>query len=112
AFEADQDVLDRVVERVPHVKAAGDIGWRDDDAERLGTGGKPVGLAAPERSRLFPLAVEPRFDFSRLVGLFEHDGPSVAAKTAPVAIAGFGGVNPTNADESTERMDGRDGWPG
>ena len=36
ALEADQDVLQRVVERVAHMQRAGDVRRRDDDGERLG----------------------------------------------------------------------------
>ena len=35
---ADQDVLQRVVERMADVEAAGDVGRRHDDRERLGVG--------------------------------------------------------------------------
>ena len=34
ALEAAQDVLQRVVERMAHVQRAGDVGRRDDDANR------------------------------------------------------------------------------
>ena len=41
ALEADQDVLQRVVERVAHVQGAGDVGRRNDEA---------VGLSRRRRS--------------------------------------------------------------
>ena len=41
ALEADQDVLQRVVERMAHMQRAGDVGRRDDDGERLGAGLQP-----------------------------------------------------------------------
>ena len=50
ALEADQDVLQRVVERVAHVQRAGDVRRRDDDGEglgvlrRAGAGAESVGL--------------------------------------------------------------------
>ena len=53
ALEADQDVLERVVERVAHVERAGDVRRRDDD--RVGLGAAPLGagpaLKAPASSQ-------------------------------------------------------------
>ena len=70
ALEADQDVLQRVVERVPHVQRAGDVRRRDDDGERLG-----IGLGArtgAECVRVFPELGDFRFDAFGVVGFFKH----------------------------------------
>ena len=69
--EADQDVLDRVVEGVAEMQAAGDVGRRDHDG---------VGFAAglrigPERARRFPAFVLPAFHGFGPVGLVQHDAP-------------------------------------
>ena len=68
AVEADQRVLDRVVERVPHVQAAGDVRRRHDDAigrrVRIGRG--------PEKTAGLPQAVPPGLDLGRSVGLVQH----------------------------------------
>ncbi len=47
ALEAHEDVLQRVVEGVPDVQRAGDVGRRDDDAERRGV--LALGPAGVER---------------------------------------------------------------
>jgi hypothetical protein len=60
AIEADQDVLDGVVERVTDVERASDVGRRNDDGEGLGTlrrpcpGGEGVGLE--------PIGIDAAFD--------------------------------------------------
>ena len=67
--EADQDVLERVVERMPHVKAARDVGRRDND--RIG-GAVPLrvpGTPAGKRARRFPSRVDAIFDFGGPIGL-------------------------------------------
>ena len=53
ALEADENVLQRVVERVAHMQRAGDVGRRNDDGERLGTvGGAGAGAEMrPPRPR-------------------------------------------------------------
>ncbi len=69
----DDDVLERVVQRVAHVEAAGDVRRRDDDGEAI-----PVDDAdgGPEEAPLFPEAVVLRFDLRRLVALRQlHDRP-------------------------------------
>ena len=72
ALEAAQDVLQRVVERVPHVQRAGDVGRRDDDA--IGLGAAPLGPAGAERARLLPGGVDAALDLGGLVGLVDHCG--------------------------------------
>ncbi len=52
ALEAGQHVLQRIVERMPHVQRAGDVGRRDDDAERLGIA--PLRTTGSKRARLLP----------------------------------------------------------
>ncbi len=61
-------VLQRVVERVPHVQAARDVGRRDDDAIRR-LGRSRMGL---ERAALLPFRVAAGFDLLGVVGLVEH----------------------------------------
>jgi hypothetical protein len=70
ALEADQDVLDGVVERVPDMQRARDVGWRDDDREGLGAGLGPC--AGLERSGLLPLLVDAGLDSGRFVVLLKH----------------------------------------
>ena len=69
AGKADQDVLQRVVERMPHMEAARDIGRRNDD--RIGSAGpgRITGPAAGERAGRFPLRINALFDFGRSIGL-------------------------------------------
>ena len=69
-LEARQDVLQRVVERVPHVQRAGHVGRRDDDAVGRGLGA--LGPAGAEGARLLPFRVNAAFDFVRLVCLVDH----------------------------------------
>ena len=74
ALEADQNVLQRVVERMAHMQRAGDVGRRDDDGEGL----RPLFGAGAGRkaSGLFPDLGDLRLDGLGVVGLFEHgDGP-------------------------------------
>ena len=52
ALEAAQHVLQRVVERVPHVQRAGDVGRRNDDA--IGRPPPPLRPAGAERLRVLP----------------------------------------------------------
>ncbi len=70
ALVADQDVLERVVERVTQMERPGDVGRRDDDAVGLlGRVGFGVEVAA-----LFPDGVPVRLDTRRIVavGDFAH----------------------------------------
>ena len=64
AFEAGERVHDGVLERVAHVEAAGNIGWRDGDAERFAfAGGTEVPFG-------FPVFVPLALDVFWLVGFF------------------------------------------
>ena len=63
---AAQGVLDRVVERVAHVQAAGDVGRRDGDAV-LGLARRRLGVKITVR---LPLLVQTCLDPLRLVSLF------------------------------------------
>ena len=69
AVPAHQDILQRVVEGVAHVKAAGDVGRRDHDREGaiLGIGDVLAGL---EGTGLFPGGVNPGLGLGRVKGLF------------------------------------------
>ena len=71
-----QNVLQRVVERVPHVQIAGHVRRRDDHAERLGS--RPIGPARPERPGLFPKRGNAALDRSG-VKRFVHHGSAVRA---------------------------------
>ena len=71
ALEAHQHVLERVVERMPHMQRARHVRRRNDDGKRLGAlaprrpGGEGVGL--------LPGAIDGVFDVLRLIGLVEHE---------------------------------------
>ena len=67
-LETDQDVLDRVVERVPHMERAGDVGRRNDDGERF-----RIRLTAGlEKAARLPFGIKPGFHFGGRKGLLEH----------------------------------------
>ena len=70
ALEADQNILQRVVERMAHVQGPRHIRRRDDDGEgfraRLGVG------AGAKSVSLVPGFGDLRFDGGGIVGLFEH----------------------------------------
>src|SRR5262245_6703578 len=68
ALEADENVLDGVVERMAHMQRARHIGRRDHDGEGLGFRAP----AAFEQALLFPLGIEPGFDRGGRIGLFKH----------------------------------------
>ncbi len=70
ALEADHDILQRVVERVPHVQRPGHIRRRDDDGEAFRTS-LCVGTGT-EGVRIVPGFGDLRFDGGGIVGLFEH----------------------------------------
>ncbi len=74
ALVADEDVLQRVVERVAHVEAAGDVGRRDDDGVGPGADGGTVGagIAAGERAHGLPRRVVFFLDLFRPIGLVQH----------------------------------------
>ena len=84
ALEADQDVLQRIVERMAHMQRAGDVRRRDDDGERLGVV-RSAG-AGPESLRLFPELRDFRLDGFSVVGLFKHSKRSVIAGFAAVRL--------------------------
>jgi len=70
ALEAGEYVLERVVERMPHVQRAGDVGRRNDDAVRPRVA--PLRPAATERTRLLPRGVDAPLDRGWLVCLADH----------------------------------------
>ncbi len=80
ALEAHQHVLQRVVERVPHVERAGHVGRRNDDAERLGV--RLRAGAGAEGVGLFPAFPDSRLNARGVVGLFEHRESGVPAVAA------------------------------
>ncbi len=77
-LEADQHILQGVVERMPDMQRAGDIGRRDDDRERLG--GRIVDRGKPPRR--LPGGIEARLDGFRIEGLFKHLG--ILAGAGPI----------------------------
>src|SRR5690606_3307358 len=70
ALEADENILQRVVEGVPHMERAGHIWRRNDDAEAgrpvdpAGSGAKGIGL--------FPGGADALLDAAGVVGFLEH----------------------------------------
>src|ERR1700741_3990236 len=72
---ADQDVLERVVERVAEVERAGHVGRRDDDAVGLLRGVR----VSVEVAALLPDGVPVRLDARRIVGVgdFAHVNASL-----------------------------------
>src|SRR5262249_46120144 len=70
AFEAREHVLQRVVERMPHMQRPRDIWRRNDDALR--SGDAPLASAAAECARLLPLGIDAPLDRRRLVCLADH----------------------------------------
>ena len=63
AVPADQDILQSVVERMPHVQRARNIGGRDHNAECFGAFRIRTGL---KTARFFPSLVKPAFCFLRI----------------------------------------------
>ena len=78
ALEADENVLDGVVERMAHVQRARHVGRRDHDGEGLGLG-LATGL---EEAALLPFGIEPGFHFSGREGLLEHDASGQSGELA------------------------------
>ncbi len=70
ALEADHDVLQRVVQRVPHVQGAGDVGRRYDNGEGLGTVLRTS--AGAEGIGLLPGSGDLGLDAPGVIGLFKH----------------------------------------
>ena len=70
ALEAAQNVLERIVERVPHVQRAGDVRRRDDDGVR----GRacPLGTAGLEGAGLFPDGGDALLDCAGIESLVHH----------------------------------------
>ena len=62
-FVADHDVLQRIVERMADMQAAGDVGRRIDDRVRLG-----FGTVGTKKAFLFPMRVPALLDFGRVEG--------------------------------------------
>ena len=71
ALEAAEDVLDRVVEGVPHVERAGHVRRRDDD--RVGYGVLAILAAGLEGLGLLPAGGDARFDSGGIERLVHHD---------------------------------------
>ena len=74
-LEAAQNVLQRVVERVPHMQRAGHVRRRDHDGEGLCVA--PLGPAGLERAGFLPEAGHAGFDIGGLVVLLDHGGNAI-----------------------------------
>ena len=70
ALEAAQDVLDRVVQRVAHMKRAGDVRRRNDD--RVGNGVAAILAPGLEGLRLVPAGGNSRLDGGGIERLVHH----------------------------------------
>ncbi len=70
ALEAREHILQRVVERMPHMQRAGDVGRRNDDA--VGLGVAPLRPAGAERARLLPHGIDALLHGGGLVCLVDH----------------------------------------
>ena len=82
-FEADQNILQCVVECMAHMKRAGDIRRRNHDRERLGA--RLTAGASAERIRILPSLGNFRLDALGVIGLFEHGKQSgLVGRLAPV----------------------------
>ena len=71
-FKATEDVLQSVIERMPHVQRTGHIGRRDHDREGLGV--LPLGATGLEGAAFLPDAGHAAFNIGGLVVLLDHDG--------------------------------------
>src|SRR5262249_14206953 len=82
ATPADQNILDRVVERMADVQGPGDVRRRDDDAVRLAR----VGGGRMEIASLVPELVPASFNCFRIVRLVElwgrHDLPMLSQRSS------------------------------
>src|SRR5690606_15535283 len=74
ALETDQHILQRVVERMAHMQAAGHVWRRNDDAIRLCALFYPPACASAKGTAFFPKFIKPGFGFLRVEGFFEHRG--------------------------------------
>jgi hypothetical protein len=70
ALEAAENVLQGVIERVPHMQRPGHIRRRDHNRERLRF--VPFRAAGLERAGLLPETGHAAFDIGRLVVLLDH----------------------------------------
>src|SRR5262249_16462039 len=77
-LEPAQDVLQRVVECVPHVERASDVGRRNDNG--VGLGVAPLGPASLEGARLLPQPGNALLDLRGLVGFLDHRKVGVTGK--------------------------------
>ena len=66
-----EDVLQRVVERVPHVQRARHVRRRDDDRSTVRLAARS-GASGLEGARPFPFSIDARLDLGGLIRLFEH----------------------------------------
>ena len=82
ALEADENVLQRVVQRMAHMQGAGDIGRRNDDGEGLGV---RLGAGArPKRVGVLPDSGDLRLDRPGIVILLKHGGPHHPRSVGPL----------------------------
>jgi hypothetical protein len=85
---ADEDVLERVVERVADMERAGHVRRRDDDREGLG-----VGALRAEQPPLLPIRIPAGLDRGRVESLrqFAHAGALNGTSSVMPAKAGISG---------------------
>ncbi len=65
-----QNVLQRVVERMPHMERAGDVGWWNGNAKGRGT--PALGPAGCKRVSLLPGLRHARLDLGGRIGFIQH----------------------------------------
>ena len=107
---AHKDVLQRVIEGMPDMQAAGHVGRRDHDGE--GRGGA-VG-ARGERARCFPLRVDAAFEGGRVVGLVQHGAslcrPARRVKRRRRRVSRRSGERPSRSHSARPARRGPGDW--
>jgi hypothetical protein len=84
AMVAGERIHDRLVEAVPHVQGAGDVGWRQQDAESVRFFGIEAGA---EIASGFPFGVPATFDVDRFKALGEFHGGGLGMAGARIIPA-------------------------
>src|SRR6185436_11318392 len=80
ALKSAENVLNGIVERMPHVERACHIGRRNDDSKRLRFGS----TARLEKAAGFPLLIEAGFNFRWGKGLLKHKRESLVAVSGAI----------------------------
>ncbi|GBF26470.1 hypothetical protein MnTg02_01510 [bacterium MnTg02] len=71
-LKSGKNILNGIVERMPHMERTGHIRWWNDDAIGCRPALQAVRLAARKCARLFPLTIDPRLDLGGLIFFFKH----------------------------------------